>query len=87
MNTLVWCVECEKMVEMEIVRMDEVEFCGHVVELNVLTDGGEVAGAELDFCEFPIGFTFVAPPDVQGEEDFLVFESAEEVFTLDLVEA
>lgn len=87
MNTLVWCVECEKMVEMEVVRLKNVEFCGHVVEFNVLTDGGEVAGAELDFCEFPLGFTFVAPPDVQGEEDFLVSENAEEVSIPDLVEA
>jgi hypothetical protein len=69
MNTLVYCIEHEEMVQMEVVDLEEGTFCGHIVNLTILGDGGEVEGTELDFCEFDLSFAYCPPPAV--EEDWI----------------
>lgn len=79
MKTLVYCIEHEEMVELEDVNLDGVEFCGHICQFVVLSDGGEVVGTELDFCEFPLGYTFCPPPESlpEGWQDELTEEGEE----------
>lgn len=55
----VYCIHCEEMVHLE-----EGLVFGHLVIIPIFDDLGRTIGVDPDLCEFPAGYTFVAPPPV-----------------------
>lgn len=66
MNVL-YCIACEKEVKAEESLVPEVEFI-HAILDNVDTGVPYPILREVDWCEFPQGYTFCAPPPSLAEE-------------------
>lgn len=75
---LVFCIECGEMVHLE----EGIVF-GHLKYIPVF-DFDEPMGNDVDLCEFPSGFAFVAPPDIQPDWIDHVVETREEVLEFDV---
>jgi hypothetical protein len=71
---LVWCIAHEELTHMEC-----GELCGHIHYVPVYDDNGEAMGVDTDFCDYPLGFAFVAPPEVEPDWIDHVVEPGEEI--------
>jgi hypothetical protein len=54
---LIYCIECEKMTHMEIGLL-----VGHENHIVIYDEEAIVVGVDIDFCSYPSGYAFVAPP-------------------------
>ena len=62
MSEELYCIECGK-----VVNAEEGLIFGHIVYVPIYGDRGEVVGVDVDFCEFPKGFTYCPPPPVDPD--------------------
>lgn len=78
---LVFCIECGEMVHLE-----EGLVFGHVKYIpSYVFDFSEPIGVDIDLCEFPSGFAFVAPPaDEPDWIDHVTPPGDDEVLVIDL---
>lgn len=56
---LVFCIDCQEVVEMESGPLS-----GHILYVPVRDDNGYVMGVDVDFCDMIGGYTFSPPPAV-----------------------
>lgn len=62
MNNLVFCIECQEMTHMECDPL-----CGHLKYTHVRDERDEPMGVDVDFCDYPLGYAFVAPPEIDPD--------------------
>lgn len=77
-----YCIYHEEMVETECEPI-----CGHTETVPFYDDNGHPNWflAEIDFCEFPLGYAFVERPEVEPLYDWMEFHK-DEPYREDLLE-
>ena len=74
-----YCIACEEMVHLE-----EGLVFGHLIYIPTYYECGCVEGVDTDLCEFPTGYTFVAPPPVEPDWIDSVVEQGSNELEVDL---